>query len=318
KEWFVVVTRALLQRFQTLRFIKRVDLRCDNELRSRCQILVVRRELAIHSFVITDCIAARHRRNIDEMQQQLRALDVSQETIAQTSASVRALNQSGNIGDHESTKVTEIDNTKMRLQSRERIISDLRSRRGDSRDKRRLSRIRKTNQTNVREQLQLELHIQLFTLAARLMVARRAIRRSRKVGVAETAAATARRQPAITVVTQVVQQVTCARVKDLCSNWNPNNQVFAVMARAIRSLAVQTTLGDVAGVVTQMQQCVQRSIRDEDLIAATAAVSARWTTAGHKLLAPESRNTVTSVSPLHMNLGAINKHLKLKTTPKRA
>jgi len=81
---------------------------------------------------------------------------------------------------------------------------------------------------------------------------------------------------------------------------------------------MQTTLRDVSRVVAQMQQRVQRSIRDEDHVAAATTVSTRWTTAGHKLLAPESCNTVTSVSPLHMNLGAINKHPKLKTTPKRS
>ena len=81
---------------------------------------------------------------------------------------------------------------------------------------------------------------------------------------------------------------------------------------------MQTTLRNVARVVAQVQQRVQRSIRDENHIAAAPTISARWTTAGHKLLAPESCNTVTSVSPLHMNLGAINKQPKLKTTPRRA
>src|ERR1041385_2937757 len=161
----------------------------------------------------------------------------------------------------------------MRLQSRERIISDLRFRRGNGRDKRRLTRVRKTYQTNIGKQLQLELQVQLLTLASGLMVTRSAIRRSREVRVAETAPATARREPAITVLTQVVQQVSCRSLKDLCSHRNSNNQVFALMARAIRSLTVQTTLRDVTWVVAQVQQRVQRSIRDEDHIAATTAVS---------------------------------------------
>src|ERR1041385_6865865 len=208
------------------------------------------------------------------MQQQLRALDVSQKSIAQARAGVRTFDQSGYVGDHESTKATEIDNTEMRLQRRERVISDLRPRRGNSRDKSRLPRIRKPNQPNVREQLQLELQVQLFALASGLMVARRAIRRSREVRVAKTAAATARRQPAIAVVAQVVQQITCRSLKDLCSNWNANNQIFALMSRAIRSLTMQTTLRDMARVVAQVQQGVQRSIRDEDHIATATAVSA--------------------------------------------
>src|SRR5215218_9401773 len=158
----------------------------------------------------------------------------------------------------------------------------------DSRDKGRLPRIRKTNEPNISEQLQLELKVQLFTLAPTLMVARRAICRSREVCVAKTAAATTRGQPAIAIVIQVVQQLTCRSIKDLCSNRNANNQVFAGVARAIRSLTVQTTLRNVAWVVTQVQEGVQRCIRDEDHVAATTTISARWTTTGHKLLAPES------------------------------
>ena len=81
---------------------------------------------------------------------------------------------------------------------------------------------------------------------------------------------------------------------------------------------MQPARRDVARVITQVQQRVQRSIRDEDHVAAASTISARWATTRHKLLAPESRNAVTSVTPLHVNLGAINKHRKLKTTPRRA
>src|SRR6185369_1289462 len=162
----------------------------------------------------------------------------------------------------------------MRLQRRERIVRDLRTRGRYSRDKCRLSRIRKTDESNVRQQLQLELKIQLLALASSLMIARRAIRRSREVRVAETAAAATRRQPAIAVVTKVVQQVACRNLKDLCSNWNANNQVFPCATRAIRSLAVQTARRDVARVVPQVQQRVQRIISDEDYVTTASTVSA--------------------------------------------
>src|SRR6185503_13509287 len=186
---------------------------------------------------------------------------------------MRALDQSGYVGDHESTKVTEIYYTEMRLQCRERVIGNLRTRGRDSRDKCRLSRIRKTNQTNIREQLQLELKVQLFTLASGLMVARGAIRRGCKVRVSKTAAAAACSQPAIAVVTQVVQQITRRSIKDLCSDWNANNQVFTSATGAIGSLAMQATRRNVARVVAQVQQRVERIIRHKDHVAAAATVS---------------------------------------------
>jgi hypothetical protein len=46
------------------------------------------------------------------------------------------------------------------------------------------------------------------------------------VRVSKTAATSARRQPSIAVVIQVVKQVTGCSVKDLCSNWNSNYQVL--------------------------------------------------------------------------------------------
>jgi hypothetical protein len=73
---------------------------------------------------------------------------------------------------------------------------------------------------------------------------------------------------------------------------------------------MQTPLRYVLRVITKMQQRVERRIRQHDHIAAAPAVSARWTTTRDKLFAPESCNTVTSVTPLDMNLGAINEHPK--------
>src|ERR1044072_3624463 len=73
---------------------------------------------------------------------------------------------------------------------------------------------------------------------------------------------------------------------------------------------MQTALRLVKRVITKMQQRVERSIRQQNHIAAATAVSTRWTTTRDKLFAPESCNTVTSVSPLYVNLGAINEHPK--------
>src|ERR1044072_9663174 len=73
---------------------------------------------------------------------------------------------------------------------------------------------------------------------------------------------------------------------------------------------MQTALRDVLRVITKVQQRVERRIRQHDHIAAAPTISARWTTTRDKLFAPESCNTVTSVSPLYMNLGGINEHLK--------
>ena len=86
------------------------------------------------------------------MQQQLRALEVAQKTIAQSVAFVRAFDQSGDIGNNKSAKVAHVHNPQIRLKRREGIVSDFRTRRGDPGDERRFTRVRKANQANVREQ----------------------------------------------------------------------------------------------------------------------------------------------------------------------
>src|SRR5690242_7115923 len=88
-----------------------------------------------------------------------------------------------------------------------------------------------------------------------------------------------------------------------------DQQIAARMARTIRPLTVQTTRSDVTRVVTQVQQRVQRSIGNENDVGAAAAVAARWTTTGHKLLTAESSNSVTSVTTVNVNPGPVNEHL---------
>src|SRR5262249_14414314 len=124
--------------------------------------------------------------------------------------------------------VTEVDYTEMRFERRERIVRDLRTRRRNSRYKRRLPCVRKAYQTNVGEQLELELEIQRFASTSALMIARSTIGRSREMRVSKTAATSTRRQPTIAIMIQVMKQVACISIKDLCSNRNSNHRVLAV------------------------------------------------------------------------------------------
>jgi hypothetical protein len=71
---------------------------------------------------------------------------------------------------------------------------------------------------------------------------------------------------------------------------------------------VQTPVSNVTRVIAKVQERVQRRIGNDVDIAATTTIATRWTTTGPKLLTPESSNSVTSVTPLDVNLGAINKH----------
>src|SRR5690242_2648006 len=100
------------------------------------------------------------------MQQQLRPLDVPEKSIAEARPGVRALDQTRYVGNHKRAKVSEIDHAEVRFQRGERVIGNLRTSRGNSRDESRLARVGKTHQTNISKQFQLELQLALFALAA--------------------------------------------------------------------------------------------------------------------------------------------------------
>src|SRR5260370_12206894 len=87
---------------------------------------------------------------------------MAQKTITQSVAFVRAFDQSGDVGNHKGAKVTHVDDTQIWLKRRERIIGDFWTRRGNPGDERRFTRVGKTNQTNVREQFQFNLHTKSF------------------------------------------------------------------------------------------------------------------------------------------------------------
>ena len=110
---------------------------------------------------------------------------------------MRALDQSGHVGDHEAAVVAEADHAEIRRQRREGIVGDLRTRRRHARDERRLAGVREADEADVGEQLQLEPQILFLARLAGLHFARRPIRRRREVRVAHAAAAAARDEDAL-------------------------------------------------------------------------------------------------------------------------
>jgi hypothetical protein len=75
---------------------------------------------------------------------------------------------------------------------------------------------------------------------------------------------------------------------------------------------VETAAGYVLGVVTQVQERVQRLFGDNPDVATAPAVTPRRATARHKLFATKCSHAVTAVTSTYTNLYAINEHLKSK------
>jgi len=69
----------------------------------------------------------------------------------------------------------------------------------------------------------------------------------------ETTATAPGRQPLCAVNRQVLQKLTGAHFKDLGPDRHADDHVFAIMAGAIGTFAVQSTAGNMFGVVTEMK-----------------------------------------------------------------
>ena len=110
-----------------------------------------------------------------------------QEVVPQAPTLGRPLDQTGHIGDRES-HITSHDNTQMRHKRRERIVSHLRTSATDRCDQRTLARARKSHQTHVGENLQLQPDSPLLSVLTEKCETRSLPGRRRQCGISEATA----------------------------------------------------------------------------------------------------------------------------------
>ena len=131
--------------------------------------------------------AARHR-EIHQMQEHSTALHVTQEAVPQASPFGGAGDQSRQVGDDEGIAVgPERHDAELRYECGERIVGDLRASRGNHADQRRLAGVGQADDTDVGQQLELQLEAPRLSLLAGIGAARRLIRRGGETSVAATA-----------------------------------------------------------------------------------------------------------------------------------
>ena len=102
-----------------------------------------------------------------------------------------ALDQAGDVGDHELGVVVDAHDAEVRLERRERVVGDLRLGGRDDADQRALADVGEPDERDVGDQLQLELEPALLAVLALLGEARRAPPVGQEPGVAAAAPAAA-------------------------------------------------------------------------------------------------------------------------------
>ena len=182
------------------------------------------------------------------MNEDLRAFQMAEELMTETEAPVRTLDQARDVRNDEAALVVEAHDAKVRRQRGERIVRNLRPGRRDVRDQRRFAGVRKSDEPDIRKQLQLEAEVLDFTGFSRLHLARRAVRRGCEPGVAHAALPAARNEHALIVLGKIGHQPE--RVIGIPglfvherAHRHVEHEVLAGPSGAVRSFAVIAAVG---------------------------------------------------------------------------
>ncbi|SPC11355.1 membrane hypothetical protein [Cupriavidus taiwanensis] len=246
------------------------------------------------------------RRQVDDMQQQPGALQVAQELVSQARAFGRALDQAGNVGDHERLLMVDAHHTQVGVQRGERIVRHLRARVGDMRDKGRLAGVGHAQQADIGQHLQLQLeHAALARLAVDLL-ARRAVGAGLEMQVAPAAHAPFGQAHALAVLGQVGDDFAGVHVGDQRAHRHAQGDVFTGGAIAVGAAAVLAVPGHMLLGVAEVDQRIDIAVRHGEHAAAPAAVATIRAAEGHKLFAPERGAAIAAVAGDGFNSGFVD------------
>ena len=252
------------------------------------------------------------------MQQQARALQVTQELVAQAGAFGRTFNQTRDVGDHKALLRTDAHHAEVGVQCGERVVGNLGARVRDRRDQRGLAGIGHAQQADVGQHLQFQLQAFLFARPARRLLPRRAVDRTLEAQVAKAAIPAlgdgddlARRQ-------QLIQHVAGFYVTDDGAHRHLQRDVFTSGAKHVGAHAVLPALGIVPARIAVVDQGVQTGIGHGKHMATATTVAAIGAAKFLVLLVPERDAAVPAVARGDVDKGFIYKFHGFLTGVKRA
>ncbi len=245
--------------------------------------------------------AAVERREIDDVQQQPRALQMAQEAVPEAGAVGRALDEPGNVGDDEAAVGIDADDAEIRGQGRERVVGDVRPRGRDGADERRFAGVGHAEQADVGEDLEFQLEAPLFAGGTRRRLARRAVGARLEMQIAEAALAALGDQRARSVRGEVGDELAAVGVGDHRADRHAQNHVGAAAPVLIRAAAVLAALGAMDARVAVIDQRIDVAVGQRIDAAAAPAVAAVGPAARNVLLAAERDRAVAAVAGDHLD-----------------
>ena len=264
-------------------------------------------QLGLDRLVVLLGVGAVQRLQVEHVHEQAAALDVREELVAQPGARAGALDQPGDVRDHE-LAVVALERAEHRLDRGERVVRHLRLRAREPGEQRRLPGVRQAHEAGVRLQAQLQLERPLLAGQAALREARGLAGGGGELPVAAPAAAAARHNRAIARVQQL-PAVAALDVLDDRAGRHADLERVGRRAVAVGALAVPAALRLEVGAAPEAGQVAQRGVHHDRDVAAAAAVAAVRTALRHVRLAPEGNDAVPAGASLHVDARPVVEHV---------
>ncbi len=229
---------------------------------------------------------------------------MAEKAVADARALMRALDQARDVGQHE-IDARHLHNAKIGMERRKRVIGDLGLGGADSSEKRGFARIRQPDDARIRDEFQPQPNGHFHARLAGIHPARRAVGRGLEPRIAEAAIAAFRDQHALAGLGQVAEQHFLILRQHLRAGRHLQRNVLALMAGAVRPLAVLAVARLVVLLITEIDQRVE--VRDalDPHVAAAPAVAAIGSAELDELLAAERQAAIAAVSGADIDLGLI-------------
>ena len=236
---------------EPLRIVQRVDLVGDDEHRLVLELLAggvpsgKERQLLHDHVEVLDRFATARGRDVDQVDEHLGPFEVAEESMAEAMTRVRAFDQPGHVRHDERPLAGQADDAEVGAERGEGIVGDLRPRRRDAGDHRRLPGVGEADQPDVGEQLQMEPELLFLAGQARLGAARRAIGGRGELGVAAAADAALGDQEPLSRGRQIgdLHQALVLLFVDDGADRHLELDVGALPPGAVRAFAVSAAVG---------------------------------------------------------------------------
>ena len=241
------------------------------------------------------------------MQQNLGALDMPQKLQAKTCALGGAFDDAWNIRHHKTAIRTHHDHAEHRVQSRERVVGHLGSRRRNAADQGRFAGIRQPQQANVREQLKFQFEAAAFGGHALRDAARRAVRAAFEMGVAEAMKAALANQDPGALGSQIAQGFIAFEILDEGANRHRNLEIIARNANAIPAHPGLPVARLETPPMAKIDQSIQARGPDDIHAPPIAAIPSIRPAVLNEFFSPKTQTAVPTLPRVHGNHGFIGK-----------